>query len=79
MNLFQSIENIAFIENSEHFALFQNVAALIHSADADQQVEGRNCLIKVIDNWESIPTSSKAIWEDLMSLTLTHLEPLPHL
>lgn len=66
MNLFQSIENIAFIESSEQFTLFQNIAALIHSSDADQQVEGRNCLIKVIDNWEKIPTSNKAMWEDLI-------------
>ena len=66
MDLFRKIDNIALLEPSDHFDLFQSVANALTSRDPETQGEGRNHLIKVIDVWETVPTALKPMWEDLI-------------
>lgn len=66
MDLFQRIENIAFLEPAVHFELFQAIANAINSTDCSVQTAGRNHLIKVIDVWDQVPTAMKPMWEDLI-------------
>lgn len=66
MDLFSKIENIDFLETSEHFELFQNISNALNADDNLLQSAGRNYLIKVIDIWERVPTTYKPMWEDLI-------------
>ena len=66
MDLFQQIDNIALLEPSNHFDLFQAVSNALNSSDSDAQTVGRNHLIRVIDMWENVPTAVKPMWEDLI-------------
>lgn len=66
MDLFQQIDNIALLEPSNHFDLFQAVSNALNSSDSDTQAIGRNHLIRVIDEWENVPTTIKPMWEDLI-------------
>ena len=66
MDYFQMINNIALLDDSDQFDLFQSVANAINSSDPLQQENGRNHLIKVIDVWNLVPSHIKPIWEDLI-------------
>lgn len=64
--MLQSIENIALLNFEEQFNLFKEVAKLVNSSDENEQMQGRNFLIKIIDVWERVPTQYKMMWEDLI-------------
>lgn len=66
MDFFQRIENIALLDDTAQFELFQAITNAINSDDPMQQECGRNHLIKVIDGWENVPRHIKPIWEDLI-------------
>lgn len=66
MDFFQQIDNIAVLEPADHFDLFQSVSNALNSNIPEIQSIGRNYLIKVIDVWETVPTTLKPMWEDLI-------------
>ncbi|WP_298033996.1 DEAD/DEAH box helicase [uncultured Dysosmobacter sp.] len=66
MDFFHRIDNIALLDPIDHFELFQSISNALNSRNPETQATGRNHLIKVIDVWESVPTTLKPMWEDLI-------------
>lgn len=55
------------ITDAECFELIQNISQLLNSANKDDNQDGRNLIIRVLDNWDNISTSYKQIITDLIS------------
>ena len=66
MELLERIKALSVLDFDGHFSLFQEVSNLLNSSDDSNQKQGRDCLIRIIDVWEQIPTSWKPMWEDLI-------------
>ena len=66
MELLERIKALSVLDFDGHFSLFQEVSNLLNSSDDSNQRQGRDCLIRIIDAWEQIPTSWKPMWEDLI-------------
>ena len=66
MELLERIKALSVLDFDGHFSLFQEVSNLLNSSDDSNQKQGRDCLIRIIDAWEQIPTSWKPMWEDLI-------------
>lgn len=64
--MLQSTQNIELLSFEEHFDLFQKITNLINSTNKEENAQGRNCLIKIIDAWDNVPTRYKVMWEDLI-------------